>query len=96
MLYFNGKDDLFSLKAMTDEKISLEIGKWNAGEYNWIQNSTNEKGKVSYILPVSKVNSIYTIYDGDKSRNGKSDINGFLKFEVKTNKNVTHLKINSL
>ena len=96
LLYFNGKDDLFSLKAMTDEKISLEIGKWNAGEYNWIQNSTNEKGKVSYILPVSKVNSIYTIYDGDKSRNGKSDINGFLKFEVKTNKNVTHLKINSL
>jgi len=93
LVYFHGKEDHYSLKAQTAEKISLEIEKWNADEYNWLQNSTGEKGTVSYILPVSRANSLYTVDEGTKSMNVKSDKNGFLKFVVKTSKNAVPLKI---
>jgi hypothetical protein len=93
LVYFNGNDDHYSLRIHTAEKISIEIEKWNADEYNWLQYSTNEKGKVSYILHVSKANSDYTIYDGNKSRTGNSDKKGFLKFEVMTSQKPVGLKI---
>ena len=93
LLYFKGKDDLFSLKAQTTSTISLEIVKWDANEYSWIQSSTNEQGVVSYIVHVPLINSIYTIFDGEKSKNIKSDKNGFLKFEVKTSKKSIPLRI---
>lgn len=96
LVYFHGNDDYCSLRAQTAEKISIEIEKWNPDEYNWLQSSSVENGKVSYILHVPGANIVYTIYDGTKSRKGKSDTNGFLKFEVKTNKNAVHLKISSL
>ena len=89
-MWVKGKDDFYSLKAQTTDNISLEIVKWDADEYTWLQSSTKEQGKVSYILKVSEANSFYIIYDGNKSVNSKSDKNGFLKFEtISTKKTVT-------
>jgi hypothetical protein len=93
LLYFKGNGDHCSLRVLTAEKISLEIEKWNANEYSWLQSSTSEKGTVSYILRVSSLNSVYAISDGTKTMNVKSDMNGLLKFEVKSNKNEVRLKI---
>ena len=84
MQYFNGKDETCSLKVQTAETISLEIQKWDAGEFTWLQSSENEKGKVTYLLQVSKPDSVYSVYDGNRMLTIKSDKNGVLKFEVKT------------
>ena len=93
LLYFNGKDDSFSLKANTAESIALEIVKWDADDYSWLQSSTIGQGKVSYTIHVAKANSIYTIYDGNKTMNAKSNQDGVLKFKVKTSKEAVPLKI---
>jgi hypothetical protein len=91
--FFNGNDDKFSLKAHTAERISIEIERWDSKEYNWLQTSTAETGTVSYTLHVSNANSPYTIYDGAKYLKVKSDTDGLLKFEVKTNKLPVHFQI---
>ena len=93
VLYFKGKDDLFSLRAQTAGQLSLEILKWDADEYDWLQYSEARKGKIAYTLRVSKANSLYTIYDGNKRMSGKSDHAGLLKFGVKTNGQEKHLII---
>jgi len=93
LAYFKGKDDFYSLKAQTTENISLEIVTWEANEYNWLQSSTNEQGKISYIMHVPEADSFYTIFYGNTSINGKSDKNGVLKFEVKSGKNKVALSI---
>lgn len=93
LVYFNGNDDLYSLKAHTAAQLSLEIIKWNADEYAWLQNSGAVNGKVSYVLHVSKTNSLYSINDGNKTMKAKSDKDGLLKFEVKTNKTEMHVKV---
>jgi hypothetical protein len=93
VLYFNDKDDHYALIAMTESKLSLEMIKWNADEYTWVQSSTGDNRKVSYTLRVFKPSSIYSIYDGIKSIQVKSDKDGILKFDVKSNKNEVHLKI---
>jgi len=82
--YFNGTDETCSLKVQTTETISLEILKWDTGEFTWLQSSENEKGKVTYLLQVSKPDSVYSVYDGNRMLTIKSDKNGVLKFEVKT------------
>ncbi len=94
--YFKGNDDHYSFMARTASKISLEIEKWNIDEYSWLQSSTTEKGMVSYILHVSKTNSLYIIKDGNKSINIKSDKYGLLKFGVRIYKRSTQIKINSI
>lgn len=91
--YFNGKDDLFSLKANTTESIALEITQWEAEAYAWLQTSTQENGKVTYTIRVAKANAEFTIYEGNNPRNGKSDQHGYLSFEVKTSKEAMLLKI---
>ncbi|MEI6049580.1 MAG: hypothetical protein WCS03_11825 [Bacteroidota bacterium] len=96
LIYFNGRDDLYSFKVNTTESISFEILKWDSDEYSWLQSSTNEQGKVSYNIHVLKANSLYTIYNGTKSIKAKSDKNGVFKFEVKTSKKAIPLKINSI
>ena len=59
-------------------------------EKSWLQSSADEKGKVTYIIPVSKANSYYTVYDGETSIKSKSDTNGVLKLELKSgNKMIT-------
>jgi hypothetical protein len=84
LTYFNGKDESYSLKAQTTETISLEILKWEDGEYTWLQSSENEKGNVTYILPVLRSVEGYTVYDGTRTIKIKSDKNGVLKFQVKS------------
>jgi len=91
--YFKGKDDFYSLRALTTENISLEIFKWNADEYNWLQSSTSDLGKVSYIMNVTEADTFYTINFGNTSMNGKSNKNGVLKFEVKSGKDQVALKV---
>jgi hypothetical protein len=91
--FFNRNDDHYALWARTSQQISLEILNWNADDYNWIQHSPDEKGMVSYVLHVRGAGSVYTLYDGSKRLNVRSDMNGFLKFAVKTNKNEVHIRI---
>jgi hypothetical protein len=93
LMYFKGKDDHYSLMAMTTSQLSLEMGKWNADEYSWKQSSAGDQGTVSYTLRVSKPSSIYTIYNCTKSIHVKSDKEGVLKFDEKTNKNEVPLKV---
>jgi hypothetical protein len=85
LVYFNKKNDSFSLRAQTAENISVEIIKWEPDEYNWIQSSKSETGKILYSIDVSANDSSYTIYDGDTIIKNKSDKNGVLKFGVKSN-----------
>jgi len=85
-MYFHGKDDHFSLKARTAETVSLEIVKWSDDEFLWNQYSTNEKGKISYIVHVAEADSFYTISDGNKNIECKSDRNGLLKFDMECSK----------
>jgi hypothetical protein len=84
MQYFDGNDETCSLKVQTSETISLEILKWEDGEYTWLQSSENEKGNVTYILPVLRSVEGYTVYDGNRTIKIKSDKNGILKFQVKS------------
>jgi hypothetical protein len=82
VVYFKEKNDLYSLKAQSAENISLEIVKWDADEYNWIQSSENEHGKVSYTIRVTGTGSFYFIHNGDTIITSKSDKDGMLKFSV--------------
>jgi hypothetical protein len=84
LVYFDRNKDRFSLNAQTVENLSLEILKWDSGEYSWLQSSTEEKGKVVYALNVSKPDSFYTLSDGIKTTKVKSDKTGILQFEVKS------------
>jgi len=94
LLYFDRKSELYSLKARTSEDISLEIEKWDSDEYSWMQSSANEQGKISYVINVSFPDSFYTISDGDKKMNSKSDNNGELKFDVKSGNKTISLSRN--
>jgi hypothetical protein len=91
LVYFNGNDDLFSLKAVTAEDLSLDIATWNAGEYEWTQHPANKKGKVSYIIRVSKANSLFSVYAGDHRMKIRSNQNGFLKFGLTTDQRAIHI-----
>lgn len=93
LVYFNGKDDAYSLKANTTENISLEIIKCSADEHSWIQTSNNDNGKLSYTLNGLKADVIYTIYDGNKNITAKSDKNGVLKFNSKTSKKAVNITV---
>ncbi|MDP4185664.1 MAG: hypothetical protein Q8862_10955 [Bacteroidota bacterium] len=84
LIYFHAKDDIYSLKAITAENLSIAIGTWKPDKYSWSQSSTNQNGKVSYSIKVSKVNSLYTVWDGKSNMSCKSDQNGVLKFVVKS------------
>jgi hypothetical protein len=95
LVYFKGNEDRYALKVLTNEKISLEIENWKDEEYKWIQYSAGDKGKVSYILHVSKANRMYAVYEGTKRMNCKSDTDGVLKFEVRTTENSIEIKLNS-
>ena len=44
LVYFKGNDDIYSLRAQTEENISLEIVKWDDNEYNWFQSSATGAG----------------------------------------------------
>ncbi|MEI8006159.1 MAG: hypothetical protein WCI48_08125 [Bacteroidota bacterium] len=91
VVYFNGNDDLYSLKAHTAGQLSLEIVKWNADEYAWLQNSPAGNCKVSYTLHVLKANSLYTIQDGNKTMTARSDKDRFLKFEMNILNHAIHV-----
>lgn len=84
LVYFKEKNDSYSLRAQTAENISIEIIKWETDEYNWIQSSKNELGKILYSINVSATDNSYTIYDGDTIIKSKSDKNGVLKFGVES------------
>jgi hypothetical protein len=93
MAYFNGRDDQYSLKVRTAGNVSLEIIKWDAGELQRIQNSGDEKGKISYTIRVSEGRSFYTVNTGIRAQNVKSDNDCFLRFEVKPGVKPVMIKI---
>ncbi len=91
VVYFNGNDDLYSLKAHTAGQLSLEIVKWNADEYAWLQNSTAGNCKVSYTLHVLRANSLYTILYCNKTMKARSDKDRFLRFEMNILNHAIHV-----
>ena len=92
LTWFSRNEDQFSLKAKTPSKLSLEILKWDNGEFSWNQLSNNETGKISYNINVSNAGKEYTVSDGIKSWKLKSDKNGFLKFELKSGNKLLTIK----
>jgi len=96
LIYFKGKEDTFSLKLKTNINTTIEIIKWDADEYNWLQYSNNDKGKTSYTLNGLKVNSFYTIIFDNKSINAKSDKNGVLHFDINSNNKFVTLTVKPL
>lgn len=93
LVYFNGKNDSYSLKAQTTDNISIEIVKWDPDECSWLQSSTGEHGNITYNIHVSGASNFYIIYDGSRNLKGKSDENANLKFEVKSSKKTVVLTI---
>jgi hypothetical protein len=81
--YFKKNIDSYALRANTTESITLQIIKWEDGNYNWTQSSSDGKAKIAYTIKVPVVSAAYLINDGEKSTDSKSDINGLLKFEIK-------------
>ncbi|MEI6681206.1 MAG: hypothetical protein WCO44_01185 [Bacteroidota bacterium] len=94
--YFKGNDDQWSLRVMTTGNISLEMGKWDEHEYNWLQRSTAEKGRVLYLLRVPKGGIQYEVYEGNRRTSIRSGKDGLLKFNVRTREKPVHLKIVSI
>lgn len=93
LTYFKDNNDTFALRANTTETLKLEIVKWEPGNYTWNQSSTIGKGKISYTIRAQIPGAVYTINDGEKSMDGKSDLNGLLKFEIKRgNRTITVIK----
>jgi hypothetical protein len=92
LTYFNRNDNIYSLTTHTTASLSLEIVKWEADEYTWLQSTTNEEGKVTYSIHVSRINSDYTIYIGNKSLKYLSDRNGVLNFEIKSGNTLITIK----
>jgi len=93
LTYFHGKDNFYSLKINTPGNISLEIVKWEMGEYAWVQTTSDEKRTISYNMYVSAANSLYTISCGMVDKIVKSDKEGVLKFEVKSSKKAVVMTI---
>jgi len=94
--YFKGNDEQWSLRVMAAGKISLEMGKWDEAEYNWIQYSADEKWKVSYILHVPKAGILYGITYGNRRIGVRSGKDGLLKFSVQAREKMVLLKIVSI
>lgn len=92
LTWFNGNDDFYSLKANSTSTLSLEIEKWEAGEYVWKQSSSTEKRKITYNIHVSEASRDYTIKDGNKSFKLKSDKNGDLKFTINWGNRMIEIK----
>ncbi len=42
LIYFNGKDDVYSMKVQSSKNLTLEILNWNSNEYSWSQSSTDK------------------------------------------------------
>lgn len=92
LTWFNGNDDFYSLKANSTSTLSLEIEKWEAGEYVWKQSSSIEKRKITYNIHVPEASRDYTIKDGNKSFKLKSDKNGDLKFAINSGNKMIEIK----
>jgi hypothetical protein len=96
LYYFNGRDDSFSLRALTKGSVSIEIVKWDNDEYSWLQSSADEQGKGTFIVKVPEADRIYSVSTGEIKTTCKSDSNRVLKFDVKTGPEKVIITINPL
>jgi hypothetical protein len=92
--FFNRNEPEYALKAQTSSTVTFKILNWIENEYSWIQTPANENAKISYIIHVPKIGYNYVINLGTKTLEGKSDENGYLKFELNSNNQPTHIWIN--
>ncbi len=86
LIYFNGKDDVYSLKAKTTGNLSLEITKWNADEYSWNQSSIDKNSiKLNYQINNLEPETYFTIsVNNEKFKRIKSSNDGSLEFNFNT------------
>ncbi len=89
LLYFNGKDDTYSLKVQSSNNLSIEISKWNSGEYSWVQSSTDKNSnKIVYQINKLEPKNYFTISVNNKYFNRiKSTVDGKLSFNLKSGSN---------
>ncbi len=84
--YFNGKEDVYSLKVQTSKNLSLEIIRWKTDEYSWIQSSTDKNSNdLVYEINNLEPKTYFTVSINNKMFNRiKSSVNGSLIFNFKT------------
>ena len=89
LLYFNRKDDTYSLKVQSSNNLSIEITKWNPGEYSWIQSSTDENSnKIVYQINRLEPQTYFTISVNNKYFNRiKSTADSKIIFNLRTGSN---------
>lgn len=95
LIYFNGKDDVYSLKIQTSKNLSLEIIKWISNEYSWIQTLTDKSSNdLIYQINNLEPEAYYTISINKKMFiRIKSSIDGSLNFNCKTENNPAKIMI---
>jgi len=94
--YFYNKSDIASLRvrAANNQQITLEILKWDIGEYSWNQSSGEGTGTITYTIRDMRPNNKYTlIVNGIKFYTIKASETGKLIFELKTGKKIRKIEI---
>lgn len=96
LYYFNGNSDSTSLKIQTksNQKISLEILKWDSKEFSWNQSSENFEGNIECNINGASPNNFYTVRVNSKKLNViKSNEIGNIIFNTKIVKDVQLIEI---
>ncbi len=95
MIYFNRKDDMYSLKVKASKNLSVEILKWDTAEYSWIQSSTYKKSN-SLVYQINKLEpkTYFTISVNNKMfKRIKSSANGSIIFDFNVGNNPDKIQI---
>jgi hypothetical protein len=95
LIYFNGKDDVYSLKIQASKNLSIDIKKWNADEYSWIQSSTDKNSNdLVYQINNLEPKTYFTIsINNKKFKRIESGADGNLIFDFKTSSNKDEILI---
>ncbi|MFZ0453417.1 MAG: hypothetical protein WAM24_06655 [Ignavibacteriaceae bacterium] len=93
--YFNGKDDIYSFKVQTSDKLSIKIKEWEADKYTWSQTS-NEKSPDDVVYNINNIEpkTYFTISVNNKTfKRIKSQADGSLSFNLKIGINPDEIRI---
>ncbi|MBK8946658.1 MAG: hypothetical protein IPM32_15490 [Ignavibacteriae bacterium] len=94
LYYFDGDDNKYSLKAISNKNLLLDILSWNRERKSWIQLSKeNNSDKIKYEISNLESNKNYSIYLNNKLYNKMKSDNGILNLELDNNENVIEIII---